>query len=176
MKSTFTIIGNLRWEAKVFKSVSGDRIGQLELRADIEYQGQRHSDVIFLLLEIGGSMDTDWWVNDQFPAFLPYLKPVKAFRQYLIDQLQAILLQLPEASQQSPFCPLWMGIGTYIAMLENFNETRSLIAQLKQEVERLLRDNKRNEGVSEEAMLKKLQEVFEVLGVEPKTEQLFEVR
>jgi len=171
--STFTISGDLRFEHRIFKKIRENNVAQIDLFADAKYDGCELKDVKFLTLEIEGTVGERWVVDDQSPRFLPYLKPVAGYRKYLILQLQRILTELPEFSQRSASCPLWMGINTYISELKTFNELRSLTGQLRQSVESLQRHVKNNPS-HEAPARKKLNKMFEILDVVPATNRSFE--
>lgn len=170
--STFIIIGDLRFEHRVFRKIRDNSVAQIDFYADIEYDGQELKDTKVLSLEIEGDIGEQWVVDDQSPRFLPYLKPVAGYRNYFVKQLGQILTELPESSWCSPSCPLWMGINTYIKELEKFGEIRSLAGQLRSLAERVQRQVKNNSSL-EESITNKLEDAIQVLGGIAVTKQPF---
>jgi hypothetical protein len=134
----FTIRGDLRITANEYL-VKADKAAQVICFADIEHDGKVFENILLLKLDIRGSVDTFWHVDDEFSTIVPYMKPVTNFRAYLIRQLTKFRSDSPDCDQRSASCPLWMGIGTYIQELNEFSEGHSLLTQVKASVGEMLR-------------------------------------
>ena len=124
----FTIRGDLRMQEQHWKQCNGMKSAQVLCFADIEWSGTEFLNVLLLKLDIEGDQEDGWKVKDDFAASFPYMKPVRAFRKYLANQLVNFVGDLPTA--RSPWCPLWMGVNQYVNELQAFDETRSLLGQL----------------------------------------------
>ncbi|MEK7095046.1 MAG: hypothetical protein AAB917_00085 [Patescibacteria group bacterium] len=181
LAQAFTIRGQLRHVARVFVDAFDDRVAELQINADIEYKGKSYPAITLLTLEIDGNQDVGWKAFDRFTRFLPYMKPVKDFRQFLARELIRIRDTDPKVENRSPSCPLWMGIGAYVRELDEFGELRSLALQARQAVESL-HDEVRSArktlpaGSAQRNMLEvRIRNILKVAGQSPSTEQLFKV-
>lgn len=131
----FTIRGDLRMQAQNWKLPNGDKAAQLLCFADIEWRGAEFLNVLLLKLDIQGSSDTSWDVMDNFAFGFPYMKPVRMFRGYLIQQLNDFLESLPGGAYHSASDPRWMGVNQYMGELRAFDETRYLLGRLRNAIQ-----------------------------------------
>lgn len=177
----FTIFGDLRIDARSYDLDSGNKAAQVLCFADVLYDQREFQNILLLSLNIEGSQNDGWEVMEEFPfSLFPYMKPVKAFREFLAKSFFQYRENLPEAEQRSPWSPLWMGIGVYITdHLNAYDETRDLLSQVRREVEKLQRQQRNHRSFSSEqkqSMRDLAQSLLKVLGSQPRTEQPFSVR
>lgn len=171
----YTIRGDLRFEfSSEFKLRSGDKAAQLRCFGDVEYDAQLFRDFPLLTIDILG-FGVEWDVKDIFHQSLPYMKPVRAFREYLVGQLRLALQQLPESAQHSTFSPFWMGINRYISQLNSFKEARSLASQVRSIIEARIKraETSHIHDYSKEQAAQDLLKILELLEEEPITQWIF---
>lgn len=171
----FTICGDLRITANKYR-VNADKTAQILCFADIEYRGMSLENILLLKLDIFGSVDTFWNVDDEFSTLVPYMKSVTSFRAYFIRQLIKFRIESPDCEDRSPTCPLWMGIGSYIRELDDFSEAQSLLKQVQQSCGEILRRMKDKNGYAEyneEFGLNIANQLLAALGATPSNRRPF---
>lgn len=166
----YTIRGDLRFEFSSEYNLHSEKAAQLRCFGNVEYRGQLLKNLPLLTLDIRG-WGVEWTVRDSFPDYLPYMKPVKAFREYLEVQMRKALRQLPEGKRDSAFSPLWMGINSYISNLNTFKEARSLANQIRSSIEARIKraETSHRHDYSQEQAAHDLLQILELLQEEPVT-------
>lgn len=136
----FTIWGDLRFQVEDFTPKGGgDKFAQILCFADVSWSNRRYSNILLLNLDIHEYQENEWEVQAEFSSLLPYMQPVEAFRTFLVEQMKKFLETISETDKHSPWSPIWMGIMNYVRELEDFDETRAILSQVRSSVERLQR-------------------------------------
>ena len=98
-------------------------------------------------------------MNDEYSSFLPYLKPIKAFREALGQELNRLNSELGY--------PVNLGIKEYLEELRSFSEIKSMVREVKSRVNRLK---------PEKADIKVIRKIFVALDENPSVDNRFIVR
>lgn len=169
----FTIWGNLRIQVCTsptgFSSSHTLQKAQVLCFGDVSHQERWYPNLLLLKLELEGEPYESWNISDDYPALLPYMKPVAGFREYVVAQLEAFLETLPEGQQRSRTSVLWMGIQAYIRELKEFDELRTVLGQARSEIERLQRKLNPETSSSERENISRTGfRLLETLGLHPR--------
>lgn len=101
------------------------------------------------------------YVEDEYCQLIPYLKPIKAFREFIKENLFQLLKEINDRQNL-----VYQGIEKYLRDLENFPEINTLVREVKSEVNRLK---------SEKAHVKDMRKILEILGKTSAVDNHFEV-
>jgi hypothetical protein len=146
--------GSLKNEVMVFN----EDTGEIVFRVDVIYKGLEYKNIPILRLTIDADNE-DAFVDDNYMLLLPYLKPIKAFREVL----EASLLSL--CNHESAV--IRVGAESYLREIKTFSEVKSLVRQAKGCINNLKPEKKESEFLA--------RKVLEVMNVTPSTDIEFSV-
>ena len=156
------LLGGLSSDLGVETQVFGSTIGEVTFRADvIDDKGVVLRNIPLLRLYVEVS-DGDVYVDDEYFRPIPYLKPVRAFREFLMEKLQKL-----QAADDQPFV-VRKGVAQYGRELREFSNTASLVRQAKTQVGNL--------DVKDRQAEEKSRKVLAVLGRTAWVDTEFSVR
>jgi hypothetical protein len=115
------INSNLKTEVTVFNKHTGEVV----IRGDVIYGDEIFIGLPIFHLHINLSDEEEAFVDDDYCHHLPYLKPIKAFRDLLATMLQSLF-----AAEETPRV-IKSGLATFLHELNTFSETKSLVRQVK---------------------------------------------
>ena len=156
--STVILRGELRSTVTRFNDIASE----ITIFGDVSYNGEEYTNLPLVRLHIehiDPDEDGGVIVNDEYSSFLPYLKPIKAFREALGQELNRLNSELGY--------PVNLGIKEYLEELRSFSEIKSMVREVKSRVNRLK---------PEKADIKVIRKIFVALDENPSVDNRFIVR
>ncbi len=177
----FTIWGDLRIEGQKYQMPVGQggllKGAQVLCFADVSWNHLWFSNVLLLKLDIYGNQEDGWKVRDDYPEFLPFMRAVDGFRNFIRDSLDEFRSNLDGSDKRSPDSPLWMGVGKYMGKLRDFDEVHVLLQEASSFVSHLKQAYSKAEASAEKVRIsEQTQYLMEVFGLPSKTKEPFLVR
>jgi hypothetical protein len=150
----------LRGEFRSTVTKFNDNASEITVYGDVNCNGEeyRNLPLVRLIVELidCGDEDSDVMVTDEYSSFIPYLKPIKTFREALGQELQRLYKELGY--------PANSGIKEYLEQLRSFSEIKSLVREVKSRVNRLRPEK------SDPVVVRK---IFVALGENPSMDNRF---
>lgn len=161
MARTISLKGGLKVKMATYNKITRE----ITVYGDISYLGQMFYDLPLLRLLIQdvslGNYNDEAFVTDYYCRVIPYLKPIRSFRDILRQELLAFSLST-EIDKLGK-----VGIQNYLQDLGTFSEKKALIKETKTAVNRL-----RAEKVDDVVTARK---ILEVMGLVPSFDISFEL-
>ncbi len=139
------------------------RSAEINVRGDIVYRDVTYHDLPIVRL-IVSDLDGEIYVDDEYASMIPYLKPVAAFRSFLISALPRLERTMPGWCVGGIFNK---GIAIYVGELSTFSDVKSLVSQAKT-MANMLDAKKKGAETAARAVLS-------ALGKTPTTDMKFQV-
>lgn len=167
--SIFAVKGHLRGDITSF-SAREKSFAQIMIRGDVEWEGREFRNACLLTLEVNGNIDDGWQCRATYANIFPRLRPIKQFREFLIEELMRI--RDAEGKPRSPTDVIWMGLGTFIRQLREVDDDLVLAEQAKEYVDFLFRRLRSDTITPEnrELFRKQVHEIITLSGGVPITE------
>ena len=162
-KKLVVLNGQFRVETRVYNKFSGEIV----FRADVAYGKVEYTGIPLLRLIIdlmdGGVIDdqgdiAEVYVEDEFFHPIPYLKPVRAFRNALEAELVLLI-------NTNPSPVIKAGAEEYLEEIRTFSELKGLVRQAKTCVNALKPERKGAERMA--------RAIMEAMNVMPTTDTEF---
>lgn len=159
MKRTIVLRGGLQLEVKIYSKTARG----ISIYGNVSCNGQWFKDLPILGLLIEdvslGNHNDEAMVSDVYCPLIPYLKPIKAFRDLLEEELLNFRGKIDKLSRA--------GIDEYLKELRTFSEAKSVIREVKTQVNKLRAERVNDIGIA--------RKILEVMSTFPSTDNIFEV-
>jgi hypothetical protein len=151
---------------------------RIDLWATVAIDGVTEERQYLLSFTIVGSAHVGFTIMDEsYSTSLPYLKPVAAFREFLMSEIRRLRQEIESSSMAKAenrsieVSATLAGFSTYSMELAIFDETRALLGQTKRFIEKAMQDRKG--GFNRELKIdpQLLKKALETLGEVPCTDK-----
>ncbi len=155
---------------------------RIDLWATVAINGVVEEKQYLLSFTIVGSGHFGFTIMDEsYSMSLPYLKPVAAFREFLMSEMKRLSQEIESPSMaKAENRPIEVsatlaGFGAFSLELASFSDTRALLGQVKRFVEKAMQDRKGGFGRELKVDPQLLKKALEALGQVPCTDTSFSV-